>query len=118
MRGGGCIETGTVQKRIERYSDAYKKRKLELFGHVIRVDNEDPMRQVALKQGSITDKNVWKRGVGKPKLDWIQEGRKCAWNTFRSEIDQTDRRNPNRRKSGAKFCQNVKIMERALGKKF
>ena len=66
-------------KQIEKYSDAYKNRKLKLLAHIIRADNEDPMRQVALKQGSIKDKNVGKRRVGKSKLDWVHEGRTSAW---------------------------------------
>ena len=63
------LEEPGNQKRIEIHSEAYKKRKLKLLGHVIRSENEDPMRQVALKQGSIKDKKVGTRMVGKPKLD-------------------------------------------------
>ena len=67
----GEIAEGNVasQKQVEKYSDAYKKRKLKLLGHVIRADNEGPMRNVALKQGSVKDKNVGKRRVGTPRLD-------------------------------------------------
>ena len=57
------------QKQIERHSKAYRKIKPGLLGHVIRADNADPMRQVSLKQGSIKDKEVGTRKVGKPKLD-------------------------------------------------
>ena len=63
-------------KQIGKYREAYKKRKLKLLGHVIRADNADPMRQVALKQRSIKNKQVGERKVGKPKLDWIQERKK------------------------------------------
>ena len=87
--GDAVEENVGSQKQIERYSEAYKKKKLELLGHVITADNADPMRQVALKQGSIKDKKVVNRRMGKPKLDWVQEGRKSAWKTFRCEIDQS-----------------------------
>ena len=99
-------------KQIETYSEAYKKRKLKLLGHAIRADNADLMRQVAFMQGSVNDKQVGKRRVGEPRLDWVQE-RKNAWKTSTGEIDQADRRTPDetRRIHKAKFNQETNIME-------
>ena len=104
--------------QIERYSETYKKRQLKLLGHVITANNTDPMGQVALREGLIEEKKIGKQ-VGKSKLDWIQEGKKSAWNKFRNEIDQADRRNPNRRrKYKAKLEQDMKILEWAIAKIF
>ena len=50
------------QKQIERYSESYRKRKLSLLGHVIRADNTDPMKQVAMENGTITGKQFAKEG--------------------------------------------------------
>ena len=64
-------------------------------------------------------KKVGKRRVGKPKLYWVQEGRKSAWKIFRSEVDQSGRRNPDRRrKYKAKFSQGIQTMEWALDGRF
>ena len=57
--------------------------------------------------------------VGKPKLDWVQEGRKSAWKTFRSKIDLSGSRNPDSRINyKANFSQDIKIMEWALDRGF
>ena len=38
------------QRKVDKFSQAYVKRKMKLLGHVIRADNEDPLRQVTFKQ--------------------------------------------------------------------
>ena len=43
----------TDQKQIEKYSEASRKRELQLLGHAIRAGNSDLMRQIAMKDGSI-----------------------------------------------------------------
>ena len=104
-------ETGQHLKSIHRFSDTYNKRKLKLLGHVIRADSDDPLSQVSLKPGAATLKKVGKRKVWKPKQDWLQEGMKQTWKTFRHEIDQTGCRNPD--KSGKyrdKFEQHLHIL--------
>ena len=67
---------------IQRYSEVYQKRKLRLFGHVVRTSNEDPVRQVTLEKCTIKNKATVTRRVGKPKLDWVHE---TSWKTFRKE---------------------------------
>ena len=70
-------EHGRSPKQIEEYSETYRNRKLKFLGHVIRADDSDPMKQVALRDGSIKGTKIGKRRVGKPKLDWIQEGKRA-----------------------------------------
>ena len=54
--------------------------------------------------------------VEKPKFDLVQEGKTTP--KTRGEIDQSDRRNPYRkRKYKAKFNQDINIMVWALDKK-
>ena len=106
-------------KQIEKYSEAYRKKKLSLLGHVTRADNSDPMRQVAMESGKIKGRKVGKRRVGKPKLDWVHEGKQSAWKTFRNEIDESARRHPNRRrKYTAKLEQDMQILAWAIDKRF
>ena len=89
------------------------KRKLKLLRHVIRADdNEDPLRQVAFKAGSVKGARVEKRRTGKPKMDWIWEGKKQVWKKLRHETEQSERRNPGRRrKCKGKWKQDVSIFE-------
>ena len=94
-------------------------RKLKLLGHVVRADNDDPMRQVTFKSGCVKELNVGKRRVGKPKLDWIIQGKVQVWKKFCSEIDQSHTRNPEkRRKHKGKLNRNIKLIEWAMDKKY
>ena len=61
---------------------------MKLFGHMVRAENLDPMRQVTLKKGSIKSIATGTRRVGKPKLEWVHENRKDAWKQHRTEVDQ------------------------------
>ena len=72
---------------------------MKLLGHVVRAENDDPMRQVMFKSGRVEELNVVKRRVGKPKLDWVRQGKIQVWKKFRAEIDQSHTRNPEKRKN-------------------
>ena len=107
------------RKTTEKFSMAYRKRKLELLGHVVRAENDDPMRQVTLKKGSIRNSAAGTRRVGKPKLEWVHENRKIAWKQHRIETDQSHRRKPDkRRKYTATISQDISIRGWAMDKKF
>ena len=92
---------------------------MKLLGRVIRAENEDPMRQVTFKEGCVKELKVGRRRVGKPKLDWVRGDKIQMWKKFRSEIDQSHRRNPERRrKSKGKLEQYIRIIEWAMDKKY
>ena len=60
-------------KQIEKICEAHTKRKLKLWGHIIRTDNEDPLGQVTLRPGTATSIHPGRRRVGKPRQDWAEE---------------------------------------------
>ena len=83
----------------------------------MRADNEDPMRQVTFKSGKVQELHVCKRRVGKPKLDWVHEGKVQAWKQFRSEINQSQSNNPGKKRK-YKGSQDCHLITRALDKKY
>ena len=90
---------------------------MSLLGHVIRADNTNPMRQVAMDDCTITGRTVGKKRVGEPKMDWLLGGKKSAWNSSRKETDESSRRHPERRrKYKAKQEQEMQILEWAIDK--
>ena len=112
-------ETTTDLRRLKTYSETYLGRKMKLLGHVVRAGNDDPMRQVTFKEGCVKELKVGTRRVGKPKLDWIRQGKIKAWKKFRSEIDQSHSRNPDKRKKyKGKLEQDISIIEWAMDKKY
>ena len=73
------MELGLRKRGGSRSSEAYLSRKMKLLGHVIRTGNEDPMRQVTFKEGCIKELKVGTMRVGKPKLDWLRQGKSQVW---------------------------------------
>ena len=49
------------------------------MGHIIRTDNNDPLRQVTLKDSSAERPEWGKKRAGKPRQNWIKEAKKEIW---------------------------------------
>ena len=68
----------SAQIKIKPISELIKKRQETLLGHIIRTDEEDPMREATLnKEGTRLTKE--KKRVGRPRENWTYEtaNRKC-----------------------------------------
>ena len=52
---------------------------MDLLGHVIRAPNDDSLRQVTFKKGTLTPQLEEKRRTGRPKNNWILENLQLAW---------------------------------------
>ena len=88
--------------------------KLNFLGHVIRAENEDPIKPVTAIR-----KKVGKRRVGNPSKDWVEEGVKTVWKKVRHQVGQSDRRHPFRKRNfRACHQQCLHILERATDKIF
>ena len=85
---------------------------MRLMGHVIRVDNEDPMRKVTFKENTIQEWAFDKRRVGRPKDQWTEATKKAIWKKHRHltfEDRQGHRRPDKRTKYKQKPLQNAYI---------
>ena len=106
------------ERRLKTYSETYLSRKMKLLGHVVRAEDDHPMRQVTFKSGRVEELNVGKRRMGKPKLDWVRQGKIQVWKEFRAEIDQSHTRNPEkRRKHKGNLSQDINLITWAMDKK-
>ena len=54
------------------------KRKLKLFGHVLRTNPDDPLRQVLFEYNSYTPR-IEHRRPGKPRTSWLLQSFKDAF---------------------------------------
>ena len=52
---------------------------MRLLGHVIRANQDDPLRQVSFMPGTINVLPVESKRAGHPKQDWIYETKKLVW---------------------------------------
>lgn len=78
-----------VREQVEQYgvdatnfSQVWKNQKLKLFGHILRANHKDPLRQVLFSYNSFAPRNIPLKRRGRPKLDWLQETIKDAYHAL------------------------------------
>ena len=77
-------------REIEKQSDYVMNQQNKLLGHVIRAHPADPMRQPTITNQLVTP-GVYTIRVGRPRMKWVQENCKCAYNKqFNEEFDIND----------------------------
>ena len=64
---------------FEHFGDTWKKAKMRLFGHVLRASSADPMNQVCLDVDNLRPRQVHGRRSGRPRMDWVVESYKDAF---------------------------------------
>ena len=52
---------------------------MKLLGHILKADNNDPLRQVSFKNNKATEKRDEKRKRGSPKTIWQFGAKEIAW---------------------------------------
>ena len=82
-----------------------KKKRLSLLGHIIRTDNNDPIKQVTFANHDLAPLTAALRRVGRPRQKWIDITLKDAYEDF-SDSEYTGTRS-----------QNIKIRKRAMDRK-
>ena len=61
------------------FSDLLIDRRIKLAGHILRCEDNDPLRRVSYEPNSAETFNVGKRRVGGPRQQWTQYANKYAW---------------------------------------
>ena len=88
---------GPYKKKLRPFSEDYKHRQTKLLGHIIRADNDDPMRKVTFKPNTIRNWNTPLRRVGRPKEQWIQSAKTQVWKKCRHREDRQASSKPDKR---------------------
>ena len=74
---------------IVEFSNLWLRRKIQLLGHIIRADPQDPMRQVLLIHNSLNPRTEHTRQIGKPRAHWLNETYADAYRES-GHLDQFD----------------------------
>ena len=82
-----------------------KKKRLSLLGHIIRTDDNDPIKQVTFANNDLEPRTAALRRVGRPRQKWIELTLKDAYDDV-SDNEYTGTRS-----------QNIKIRKRATDRK-
>ena len=66
--------------KIQKFSEYYLQQRQALFGHVLRCEAGDPLRQVTFVPRTATPPLPEKNRVGRPRLHWTLENMTQTWN--------------------------------------
>ena len=69
-----------TNKKIKQFSEYIHEQQNELLAHIIRADNNDPMRMSALDTASDRPRTHNNRRAGRPRQHLIHESYKRVWN--------------------------------------
>ena len=84
-KGNPKANARNANKHIELFSNAYKKSRKKLLGHLIRTDDEDPLRQVSLQAGHAKPTSWGTHRPGKPRQQWVRSIMQTVWKQFQQE---------------------------------
>ena len=100
------VEFPLLDKRQNKQvTHTLKKKRLSLLGHIIRTDDNDPIKQVTFANNKLEPLTAALRRVGRPRQKWIELTLKDAYEDF-SDNEYTGTRS-----------QNIKIRKRATDRK-
>jgi hypothetical protein len=101
-----------ANKQLELFSQAFQSKIKRRLGHIIRTENEDPLRQVSLQSNTGKPTGKGKRRSRKPRQRWIDNIVKQICNQFRHEAPKMNSSKPSRkRKYKASTRQSKFILE-------
>ena len=66
-------------KRIQTFSEYLHKKQETLLKHIVRLQNDDPLRQATLEPNSANPKQPVQRRVGRPRQQWVDNVYKRMW---------------------------------------
>ena len=84
------IENQT-KKPYKTFSEQWNKSKLNLLGHVLRSSKDNPLYQVCFEQFSQIPRMVTKRRAGKPRMNWLDNSLKQAYEIITKEENEQER---------------------------
>ena len=70
---------------VIKISTFIQTRAASLLGHIIRRENNDPMRQATLKPNGIRPQFYKKNRAGAPRVAWVHETLKYVWHYIRNK---------------------------------
>ena len=73
---------------IQSIQSTLRQRRIALVGHILRQDNDHPIRIVSFRSNSAAPFDVLHRRVGRPRKNWLQESLRMVWQEIRE--DQRD----------------------------
>ena len=74
------LENNPEAHRIETIEQTLNKRRIKFIGHILRADNNDPLRSMTFHYNSARPIEPAKRRVGGPKKHWTWESLRLVWN--------------------------------------
>ena len=96
-------------KNIKQFSEMITHTKTKLVGHILRSNNEDPLRQCTYEIDTADPKHIGIRRRGGPRQNWTKHNHQHIWN---NKLNQRSQYDPNDTE------QNLRILAAALNREF
>jgi len=87
-RANQQVAPSSPEKTICSIQTILQDRRISLVGHILRQNNDHPIRTVTFKRDSAAPMEVLHRRVGRPRKQWIFESLNIIW--FRIRTDYSD----------------------------
>ena len=75
-----------LKKPVMRLDKYIKVNAANLLGHIIRRDDEDPLRIINFTPGTINLNEYPKKRVGNPRIVWANKTIRFIWKHLRGEM--------------------------------
>ena len=73
------------EQTIQSIQSTLQQRRIALVGHILRQDNDHPIRIASFRSNSAAPFEVLHRRVGRPRKNWLQESLRMVWQTVRED---------------------------------
>ena len=76
--------------KIRPVTEYVDKKTLQLFGHIFRCNNRDPLRQITFADHRLTPLRPALHRVGRPRDKWTDDALRKAWRICREPDDVSE----------------------------
>ena len=83
-------------KQYERLSKRIKRDRIRYLGHLFREEKNEPTRK-AIIIAEHTPNLGWRKRIGRPRNNWLEETMRDAWNTLRAKLPYGKRKHKDKR---------------------
>ena len=84
-RANSQIAPQGQEQTIQSIQSTLQQRRIALVGHILRQDNDHPIRIISFRNNSAAPFEVFYRRIGRARKNWLQESLRMVWQTIRED---------------------------------
>ena len=76
------LERAKRKANIRSWCEDLRTARIKMLGHILRADEDDPMRSCFLTAGTIKERSDTTWRVGRPRVHWLHQTMAEAWESI------------------------------------